>query len=146
VTVCGRCLDNVFSLTEPTAFQRVHQAAGGIRNGSSLGTVLPEVLDGALSLTRADFGNVQILDPITGSLRIVSQSGFDSRFIDYFATVDDTFRVRASRLTTRPDSHRRCRGNPAQDRISAATAELDGKSVLSELSFLRRVRTTNAAD
>ena len=37
----------------------------------------------------ADFGNIQLRDPVTGSLRIVTQSGFGPEFLDYFAVVDD---------------------------------------------------------
>jgi GAF domain-containing protein len=76
-------------LTDPTAVQRVYEVTGGIRNGASLTSMLPAILDGALSLMGADFGNVQLRDPVTGTLRIVTQSGFDSKFLDYFATVDD---------------------------------------------------------
>jgi hypothetical protein len=46
-------------------------------------------LDTAITLTGADFGNVQLVDPATGALRIVTQSGFDTEFLDYFAVVDD---------------------------------------------------------
>lgn len=76
-------------LTDPTAVQRLHEVTGGIRNGASVSGMLPAILDGALSLMGADLGNVQLRDPVTGTLRIVTQSGFDSRFLDYFATVDD---------------------------------------------------------
>ena len=51
--------------------------------------VLTRVLDSALSLTEADFGNVQPLDPASGALRTVPYSGFGSRFIDHFAVVRD---------------------------------------------------------
>jgi len=54
-----------------------------------LGSLLPPVLAGALWLTGADFGNIQLLDPATRSLRIVTQSGFGPEFLDYFAVVDD---------------------------------------------------------
>jgi hypothetical protein len=76
-------------LAEPQGIRRLHQVTGGLRDVSSLSALLPRVLDGALSLMGADFGNVQLRDPVTGSLRIVTQSGFDSRFLDYFAVVDD---------------------------------------------------------
>src|SRR5262249_20799410 len=76
--------------SQPQAFQRMYQVTGGIRANMSLSAMLPKVLDGALSLLGADFGNVQILDPATGSLRLVTQSGFDNGFIDYFASVDDS--------------------------------------------------------
>lgn len=56
---------------------------------SPLGALLPRVLDGALALIGADFGNIQLLDPVSGSLRIVTQFGFRSRFLDHFAVVED---------------------------------------------------------
>jgi hypothetical protein len=78
-----------FGLDEPGAMQRLHQATGGLRDVSSLRRLLPRVLDGALWLMAADFGNIQLLDPVTGSLRIVTQYGFGPEFLDYFAVVDD---------------------------------------------------------
>jgi len=77
------------SLGEPQAARRLHGLTGGLRDASSLSALLPRVLDGALSLMRADFGNVQLRDPVIGSMRIVTQFGFDSRFLDYFAVVED---------------------------------------------------------
>jgi len=76
-------------LEEPQAIRRLHGLTGGLRAASSLGALLPEVLDGALALMGADFGNIQLRDPATGSLRIVTQSGFDTEFLDHFAVVDD---------------------------------------------------------
>ena len=51
--------------------------------------VLEEGLEDALSMLRADRGNVQIVDPVTGSLRIAAQAGFNDEFLEYFAIVDD---------------------------------------------------------
>ena len=74
---------------EPDAVRRLHEATGGLGEVCSLGTLLPKTLDGALSLMGADFGTLQLLDPLSGSLRLVTQSGFDSGFLEYFAVVDD---------------------------------------------------------
>lgn len=63
--------------------------AGKLHDSPRLDTLLPQVLDGALALTGADFGNVQLLDPASGALLIATQSGFGSEFTDYFAVVDD---------------------------------------------------------
>ena len=52
-------------------------------------SVLEEGLEDALSLLRADRGNVQIVDPFTGSLVLVLQTGFSDEFLEYFAVVDD---------------------------------------------------------
>jgi GAF domain len=48
-----------------------------------------ELLECALRITRADFGNVQLVHPDDGSLRIVAHSGFEDEFLQYFAVVDD---------------------------------------------------------
>jgi GAF domain-containing protein len=37
-----------------------------------------------------DRGNVQIVDPATGSLLIAVQAGFSDEFVEYFASVDDS--------------------------------------------------------
>jgi len=77
-------------LDQPQALRRLHEVTGGLRAAaSSLDTFLPGFLDGALALTGADFGTVQLRDPAAGSLRIVTQSGFDPGFLEYFAQVDD---------------------------------------------------------
>ena len=77
------------SMDQPQAVRRLHEVTSGLRAASSLPTFLPGFLDGALALMGADFGIVQLRDPATGSLRIVTQSGFDPGFLDYFAVVDD---------------------------------------------------------
>jgi GAF domain len=77
------------SLDEPKAMQHMHGAAEDLRDASRLDVLLPKILDGAMSLTGVDFGNVQLLDPLSGALRIVTQSGFGSEFTDYFTVVDD---------------------------------------------------------
>jgi GAF domain-containing protein len=51
--------------------------------------VLAEGLEDALSMLRADRGNIQIADPASGSLRIAAQAGFSDEFLEYFAVVND---------------------------------------------------------
>jgi hypothetical protein len=77
------------SLDEPEAMCGMQRMAGKLRDSPRLETVLPGILDGALALTGADFGNVQLVDLATGALKIVTQSGFGPEFTDYFAVVDD---------------------------------------------------------
>lgn len=77
------------SLDEPEVMRHMQAAAGDLRDCSRLEALLPKILDGALSLTGADFGNVQLLEPVSGALMIVAQSGFGSEFTEYFAVVDD---------------------------------------------------------
>ena len=69
--------------------QRLHAVTKDLRAVAELDALLPKVLEGALSLTGADFGTVQIFDPATGSLKIVTQAGSGPEFLEYFAVVDD---------------------------------------------------------
>lgn len=46
-----------------------------------------ELLDAAIRVTRAEMGNVQLLDPASASLRIEAQRGFARPFLDYFGRV-----------------------------------------------------------
>jgi GAF domain-containing protein len=50
---------------------------------------IAQALDGALRLTGADRGNVQLRHPLTRSLRITAHAGFESEFLEYFSVVDD---------------------------------------------------------
>jgi signal transduction histidine kinase len=50
-------------------------------------TCLHRILDGALRLTGADKGNLQLYDRESSVLRIVAQQGFSQSFLDAFATI-----------------------------------------------------------
>jgi len=76
-------------LDEPRAMLRLRSATKDLHDVPRLDSLLSRVLDGALSITRADFGNIQLFDPVTKSLWIVTQSGFGPEFVDYFGVVDD---------------------------------------------------------
>ena len=78
-----------FDLDEPQVARRLYEVTRDLRQVSRMGSLPAKVLDGALALAGADRGNVQILDPVTGSLKITEQRGFDAEFLDYFAVVDD---------------------------------------------------------
>jgi hypothetical protein len=73
----------------PQAIRRLREVTVGLPDAPSLSAMLPMVLDGALVLAGADFGTIQLLDPATGTLRVVTQSGFDAGFLDYLAAVND---------------------------------------------------------
>ena len=52
---------------------------------SAEGTVLlADILDAAISATGADFGNIQLVNPVTDALEIVAHKGFHAVFLDYF--------------------------------------------------------------
>jgi GAF domain len=78
-----------FVLDDPDAARRLHALTKDLRTVPRLGTLLPQVLQGAMTLAGGDFGNIQIVDPATGSLRLVTQAGFGPEFLDYFAVVED---------------------------------------------------------
>lgn len=50
-------------------------------------TVLDDILDSAIAITRADMGNIQLLDRKDNTLRIVVSRGFEPPFLDFFAVV-----------------------------------------------------------
>jgi GAF domain-containing protein len=76
-----------FGLAEPDEMARLHGLTKDLRTIPQLSSLLPQVLDGLMSLTGADHGNIQLLDPTTGMLRLVTQAGFGPEFLDYFAVV-----------------------------------------------------------
>src|SRR5215469_167727 len=78
-----------FDLDEPQASRRLHAAAKELRGLSRPGLLFAKALEGALSLGRADRGNLQLVNPATGSLVIVAEHGFGAEFLEYFAAVDD---------------------------------------------------------
>jgi GAF domain-containing protein len=77
------------SISESAAVARMYLLARRFRDASRLGGLLDQALDGAVAFLAADFGNIQLTDPQTKTLRIVAQRGFASEFLDHFATVED---------------------------------------------------------
>ena len=64
---------------------RIHEISARLLDKSSVEGVLSEILDAAIEVTEADFGNIQLLDQ--GLLRIVTQRGFAKEFLDFFKDV-----------------------------------------------------------
>lgn len=56
---------------------------------TSFDECLQRILNAAIAITRADKGNIQLLDLATGSLRIAAQRGFAASFLSFFASVRD---------------------------------------------------------
>src|SRR5499427_1786334 len=71
------------------AAQVLHAALRGSGAAPTLGMLLDEVLEFALTLLHAERGNVQLADPATGALKIAAQRGFGPEFMEYFAAVTD---------------------------------------------------------
>jgi GAF domain len=78
-----------FNLDEPLLARRLYAATRDLREIPQLGLLLAKALERALDLAGADRGNIQVLDPATGSLRIAVQHGFGAEFLDHFAVVGD---------------------------------------------------------
>jgi GAF domain-containing protein len=78
-----------FDLDEPEAARALYTLARDLREAHGRGSVLGRALDAALSASGAQRGNIQMLNPATGSLRIVAHYGFSAEFLEYFAAVDD---------------------------------------------------------
>jgi GAF domain-containing protein len=91
-----------FVLEDSDAARRLHALTKDLRTIPRLGTLLPQVLRGAMALVGGDFGNIQIVDPATGSLLLVTQAGFGPEFLGYFAVVEDVHSIcgRAARQGT----------------------------------------------
>jgi PAS domain S-box-containing protein len=57
------------------------------RSGSDFAQCLEAALGAAIGLTGADKGNIQLVDPRTGTLKIAAHRGFERPFLDFFADV-----------------------------------------------------------
>jgi PAS domain S-box-containing protein len=59
-----------------------------VRDGDADPPLL-EIVDAAIAITRADMGNIQLLDHGSGGLKIAASRGFDRPFLEFFNTVHD---------------------------------------------------------
>lgn len=69
--------------TELAAMTRLQEISCRFLRGGDMGTLLEEVLDAAILVTRADMGMTQLLDPRRGALEVLVQRGFGQEFVDY---------------------------------------------------------------
>jgi PAS domain S-box-containing protein len=56
----------------------------------NLAVVLDAIADAAIAISRADFGDIQLLDPASSTLKIVAQRGFPKWWIDFFDSVSES--------------------------------------------------------
>lgn len=82
-----------FDLDEPIVARQLYTRATRLRYTKGLENVANLALEHILSLARAERGNVQFADPVSGALRIVAHHGFDAEFLDHFAVVKDDLSV-----------------------------------------------------
>lgn len=72
----------------------IYETSSRLLGKSSVPDVLNEILEGAIALTDADFGNIQLLD--AGVLRIVTQRHLPPEFLEFFRDVTDDTRSACS--------------------------------------------------
>ena len=56
--------------------------------GNDSHSIFQDIVDAAIVITKADKGNIQLLDQSTGKLKIVAHKGFDLPFLNFFEFVD----------------------------------------------------------
>lgn len=66
------------------ALSRLHRLAMLSLRAAGLESILSEIVDIAIDIAGADFGNVQIIDPASSDLRIVAQRGFQDWWIEFW--------------------------------------------------------------
>ncbi len=75
-------------LTDDLEAVRILQNIGMLfLHEENLEQVLSQVLDAAIAISRADFGNIQIMDPKSSSLQIAVQRGFPQSWLDFWNSV-----------------------------------------------------------
>jgi PAS domain S-box-containing protein len=72
---------------ELEAMTRLHDLSQRVVSAPDLQTLLDTVLEATIALHGADFGNVQLYDAQTHTLRIAAQRGFGPPFLEHFAQV-----------------------------------------------------------
>src|SRR4030095_15592637 len=71
------------------AMTRLQQVSTRLMPSSESTSMLLEIVDAAIAVTGADMGNIQLLDPVSGTLRTVASRGFEQSFLDFFNSVPE---------------------------------------------------------
>lgn len=74
--------------SELRAMARLQELSTKMMEADRLEQPLGAILDAIIELIGANFGSIQLFDEPRQMLRLVAHRGFESRFLDYFATVD----------------------------------------------------------
>ena len=69
------------------AMTRLHEIGSLFVREGDLGPVLVEIVDAAIAISSADFGNIQLLDAESSDLRIVAQRGFPDWWLKFWNSV-----------------------------------------------------------
>jgi PAS domain S-box-containing protein len=68
--------------SELSAMTRMQQVSARLGRAGDFSTLLHDIIDAAIEITRADMGAIQLLED--GALKIVAQRGFGAPFLDFF--------------------------------------------------------------
>ncbi|HEX6715549.1 MAG TPA: ATP-binding protein [Pyrinomonadaceae bacterium] len=78
------------SAADLRAMRRLNElGARCAKEGDDINGCLSDVLDVAIEITGAEKGNIQLLDHQSGTLKVVTQRGFDNVFLEFFESVLD---------------------------------------------------------
>jgi PAS domain S-box-containing protein len=66
------------------AMTRLHELGSLFVREGNLAPVLEQILDAAIAISGADFGNIQLLDPQSSDLKIVAQRGFPGWWLEFW--------------------------------------------------------------
>jgi hypothetical protein len=69
--------------SELDAMIRLHKLSALAITGADREAILHEIVDTAINVTGAEFGALQLIDPISSALRIVAQRGFPEWWVDF---------------------------------------------------------------
>src|SRR3954452_14923047 len=75
------------TVAEGAAPRRISVILARLAQAKEADLLLREALDAAIDIAGADMGNIQLLEPANGSLKIAASRGFSAPFLDFFATV-----------------------------------------------------------
>ena len=73
--------------TELEAMSRLHKIGELFIRDGDIAPILTEIVDAAIAITGADFGNIQLLDAPSSRLRIAAHRGFPKWWIDFWDNV-----------------------------------------------------------
>lgn len=69
---------------ELVAVERLRAVSGLLLQDKGSGAILDAILDAAIAIAEADFGNIQVLDPQTAELKIVAYRGFPDWWLEFW--------------------------------------------------------------
>jgi PAS domain S-box-containing protein len=83
------------------AMTRMHELGSLFVREGNLGPVLGKIVDAAIAISGADFGNIQLLDAGSADLRIVAQRGFPDWWLAFWNSVSEGHGVCGTALERR---------------------------------------------